>query len=39
MTICRIHRNNAEARIKSMAENNWYVVRSRPVVEQMEEGR
>ncbi len=37
MTICRIHRNNAEARIKSMAENNWYVVRSRPVVEQMEE--
>lgn len=25
MTVCRIHRNNAEARIKQMANNNWNV--------------
>jgi restriction system protein len=25
MTVCRIHRNNAEVRIKQMAENNWHV--------------
>ena len=25
MTICRIHRNNAEERVKEMARNNWYV--------------
>lgn len=25
MTICKIHKNNAEIRIKQMHENNWYV--------------
>lgn len=25
MTICKIHRNNAEARIKEMSRNNWIV--------------
>ena len=24
MTVCRIHKNNAEERIKQMANNNWY---------------
>ncbi len=24
MTVCRIHKNNAEKRIKEMAKNNWY---------------
>jgi restriction system protein len=24
MTVCRIHKNNAEERIKQMAKNNWY---------------
>lgn len=25
MTVCAIHRNNAEERIKDMAQNNWKV--------------
>ena len=25
MTVCRIHKNNAEKRIKQMAENDWNV--------------
>lgn len=26
MTVCRIHKNNAEERIKQMAKNNWYTI-------------
>lgn len=36
MTVCRIHKNNAEERIKEMYKNNWQVV-NKPIPEKIEE--
>ncbi|MFY9278165.1 MAG: restriction endonuclease [Caldicoprobacterales bacterium] len=36
MTICRIHRNKAEERIKEMAKNNWYV-KAKPIARAMDD--
>lgn len=32
MTVCRIHKSNAEQRIKEMAANNWYVKPEKDIV-------
>ncbi|WP_411954765.1 restriction endonuclease [Alkalibacillus sp. S2W] len=37
MTVCKIHRNNAEERIKQMKMNNWYVPKTKNVKELVEE--
>ncbi|KAA0566610.1 restriction endonuclease [Bacillus sp. CH30_1T] len=36
MTICKIHKNNAEERIKSMHKNGWHVV-DKPIPKKIEE--
>ncbi len=36
MTVCRIHKNNAEERIKQMAKNDWYV-KPKTVIETIED--
>ncbi|NBI06977.1 restriction endonuclease [Senegalia massiliensis] len=33
MTVCRIHKNNAEERIKQMYKNNWYIPKAKTVEE------
>lgn len=37
MTVCKIHRNNAEERIREMRNNNWYVPKNKNVKELVEE--
>ncbi|SDC39088.1 restriction system protein [Terribacillus halophilus] len=37
MTVCKIHRNNAEERINEMRKNDWYVPENKNVTELVEE--
>lgn len=37
MTVCKIHKNNAEARIKEMHKNNWHVPKAKSVNELVDE--
>ncbi|MEN0664585.1 restriction endonuclease [Caldifermentibacillus hisashii] len=37
MTVCKIHRNNAEERIREMRKNNWHVPKNKNVKELVEE--
>lgn len=37
MTVCKIHRNNAEERIKEMYHNNWHIPKQESVITQTNE--
>jgi len=37
MTVCKIHRNNAEKRIREMRDNNWSVVKRKNITELVED--
>lgn len=37
MTVCKIHRNHAEERIRKMRQNNWHVPKNKNVKELVEE--